>query len=433
MHAHRIAILGLWHLGETYSACLAEIGHTVTGIDVDPLLIENLNNSVPPLEEPGLRELLERNREAGRLSYTTDMSVVASHDVVWIAFDTPVDDHDDVDLSIVLSALDRAIPYLQGGVTIAASSQLPAGTSRQIADRIRSARPDLTFHYFYSPENLRLGDAVSGFMGPGRIVIGADTPAALQVAGELFEPLNAKMATMSAASAEMAKHAMNAWLATSISFTNDIADVCEQVGADVEEVIRALKSEPRVGEKAFLFAGLGFSGGTLGRDLRALSHAAEKHGLSIPVIESAYRKNLSRDSIVVTRLRKEWGSLDRKVIALLGVTYKAGTSTLRRSQPLAIEASLRSVGALTRLSDPLAIPEEVAALSPSLFFREPYSAVEGADIALVMTPTRDYRNLDFARLARSMKTPLLFDTCNILVPAEEKIRSSGLRYLRIGV
>ncbi len=429
---YKIAVVGLWHLGEVYSACLAELGHTVIGIAEDSALVANFQKNIPPLAEPRLAELLESNQKSGRLSYTADYSKVKECNVVWFTFDTPVDDEDEVNLSPVWDALQKAIPHLENGVVVAVSSQLPVGTSKQIIEKIKAARPELQFSYFYSPENLRLGDAVRCFMEPGRIVIGADSRGALDAANNIFSKLNAEIITMKTASAEMAKHAMNAWLATSISFTNDIADICERNGADVEDVVRALKAEPRVGPKAYLFAGLGFSGGTLGRDLKALLAAARHDRIELPIVSGAYVKNRNRNDIVLARLRQCFGEVQGKTIAIFGITYKPGTPTLRRSQPLEIEAELRAAGAVLRLSDPLAVAEEVAARTPSPLFRDPYEAAQGADAALVLTPDPKLRDLDFLKLKTVMRTPVLFDAQNILISKEADIKSAGFTYLSIG-
>lgn len=429
---HKIAVIGLWHLGEIYSVCFAELGHTVVGISEETAVVENLRKGIPPLPEPKLGELLESNQKAGRLSYATNWEKVRDADIVWLTFDTPVDDNDEVDISVVLEALEKATPHLKDGVVLAVSSQLPVGTSAKLCERVRAARPELRFSYFYSPENLRLGDAVRCFMEPGRIVVGADSPEALGVAKNVFAKLNVEIISMTPASAEMAKHAMNSWLAMSISFTNDLADVCEAVGADVEDVIKALKSEPRVGGKAFLFPGLGFSGGTLGRDLKALLAIAREKKIELPVIAAIYAKNQYRSVIVLNRLEKQFGSVKKRTIGIFGVTYKSGTPTLRRSQPLEIEAQLRGAGASLRLYDPLAIPEEVAARTPSPFFRDPYEAARDTEIVLVLSPDPKLRELDFKKLKSVMKAPVIFDAQNILVSKEAEIRSAGFTYFSIG-
>ncbi|MBI2623057.1 MAG: UDP-glucose/GDP-mannose dehydrogenase family protein [Candidatus Liptonbacteria bacterium] len=428
----KIGVIGLWHLGEVYSAGFAELGHTVVGISEDAGVIENFDRNVPPLAEPRLAELIAKHRAAGRLAYTTRWDSLSGCDVVWLAFDTPVDERDDADVSVIMGAVKKAIPRLQHGVLLGASSQLPVGTSKRICDMIRTTRPELKFEYVYVPENLRLGDAVRGFLEPERLVIGADTPEALARARALFAPLNANIVSVSVPSAELGKHAMNAFLAACISFANDIADVSEKVGGDVEDVMRVLKSDPRVGPKAYLFAGLGFSGGTLARDLTALIRTGEREHISLPVIQGVLEKNRTRNLLVKTRLEEQWGSVQGKVLALFGLTYKGGTPTLRRSQALEVEKMLREAGATLRLYDSLASEEEVRAATPSPFWRDPYVAAEGADAALVMTPSREFKMLDFAKLKSVMRIPVLFDTQNVLCDKEKDIKAAGITYLSIG-
>jgi len=429
---HTIGVVGLWHLGEIYSAGLAELGSTVIGIDTDASVVSNLKNGVPPLTEPKLAELISSNQKTGRLSFSTDFSRLRECDIAWVTPDTPVNDDDEVQMEVVFSLIEAMTPHLKDGVLFVVSSQIPVGTSEKIVALIKELSPEVTFAYAYSPENLRLGDAVACFLNPGRIVVGTDSKEAVATLEEVFKPTGAAIVTMSPESAEMTKHALNAHLAMSISFTNDIADLCEAYGASVEEVIGALKSDPRVGPRAYLFAGLGFSGGTLGRDLKAMLNAAAARAIQLPVIESVFAKNRGRSVVVTSRLQKELGMLPGKTVTLLGVTYKAGTSTLRRSQPLEIEKRLRTEGMATRLYDPLAKPDEVAVVTTSFFSNDPYVAAEGADALLIMTPSKDFQMLDFKKLKGVMAGTLLFDTCNILWNKREEIRSLGLTYICVG-
>lgn len=430
--SYKIGVVGLWHLGEVYSAGLAELGHSVIGIDENEEVIRNLNNNIPPLAEPKLAELIASNRAISRLSYSSDFTEIEGCNAVWITFDTPVNDDDEVQLDVISHSLERIIPHLQSGVLFVVSSQIPIGTSQKIVATIKEMRPEIVFYYAYSPENLRLGDAVGCFMNPGRIVVGAERNESLMKIKEIFSPLNAEMIAMTPASAEMTKHALNAFLATSISFTNDIADLCERYDADVEEVIKALRSDPRIGPRAYLFAGLGFSGGTLGRDLKAMMKAGDASGIKVPVIESVFLKNKSRNAMVGEKLIKELGDIKGKTFALFGITYKSGTSTLRRSQPLEIEKILREKGVILRLYDPMAKAEEVAAATPSFFSNDPYEIARGAEGILIMTPSKDFNNLDFLKLRAVMKGTLLFDTCNILWGERSEIRSAGFNYMCIG-
>jgi UDPglucose 6-dehydrogenase len=430
--SHKIAVVGLWHLGEVYSVCLAELGHTVLGVSEDKQVMENLLEDIPPLAEPKLAEMIAANRAAGRLSYSSDPAAIKESDVVWITFDTPVNDDDEADVGPIFDAIEKIAPHLRNGVFLVVSSQIPVGTSQKIISAVKKLCPSLEFDYAYSPENLRLGDAVRCFMEPGRVIVGSDSEQGIATFKEVLSGLNAEIIQMSPASAEMVKHALNGFLATSISFMNDIADLCEEYGADAEAVARALKSYPRIGPKAYLFAGLGFSGGTLGRDLKAMMNAGAAARVEVPVVASVFLKNKSRNATVQKRLEKEIGTIKGKTFAMFGVTYKAGTSTLRRSQPLEVEALARAQGATFRLYDAWAKAAEVAEITSSPFFSDPYTAAEGADGILIMTPWKGFGDLDFKKLRAAVKGGLFFDTCNILFDKEEEIRQAGFTYISVG-
>ena len=431
--SYSIAVLGLWHLGEIYSAGLAELGHHVCGVSDDKQVVSDFMKSAPPLPEPGLEALLLKNISAGRLSYTGDFKEIKNSNVIWITHDTPIDDNDNADTSVIFESLKKVLPYAQDGVLMVVTSQIPVGTSKEIKKYIRERRPDLKYGYVYSPENLRLGDAVNCFLKPSRVVIGADAEEDLKKAEEIFLGLNTEILKMSTASAEMSKHALNAFLATSISFMGDIADICEKVGADVLDVTRALRSDPRVGQKAPLEAGLGFSGGTLARDLKALYVTAKNHGIEAPVIESILEKNFKRKDIVIRRLEEHLGTLKGKTITILGLTYKPGTRTLRRSVALEIEQDMRRSGALLRLHDPQALPEESAQYTNSVFYRDTKQAAAGAHALVLITPWPEFRTLEFEKLGARMKPPaVFFDTCNFLYAQRDAILRSGFTYISVG-
>ena len=433
MAAYSIAVFGLWHLGEVYSTGLAELGYTVVGIADDEELIRNFSQDIPPLPEPGVAELLAKHRASGRLRYTTDIAAIRDCNVLWFTFDTPVDENDDVDLGVIYRALDAAVPHLKDGVLIVATSQRPVGTSKAIKARIAAAQPGLKFGYVYTPENLRLGEAVRCFSEPGRIIVGAETPEELATITEIFAPLKTEILAMAPASAEMAKHAVNAFLATSLSFINDIADVCEVVGANVLDVARALRSEPRIGPKAYLDAGLGFSGGTLGRDLKVLIKLAHDNSIEPSVAETVFMKNNVRKDVIERHLAEALGGLTGKTVAVFGLTYKAGTRTLRRSRALEVAGDVSRAGASLRLHDPAVVPAELPAISGAAFFADPYEAAHGADAILLMTPWPEFRSLDFAKLGSAARPgALFFDTSNFLAANESAIRGAGFRYRGVG-
>ena len=433
MANYKIGVIGLWHLGEIYAAGLASLGHSVAGISEDEKVIADLNRGIPPLPEPHLAELIKESGQAGRLSFTTDVAAVKDCNVVWFTFDTPVNDKDESDLAPIRGMLKKTIPHLANDVLIVLSSQLPVGTSRSIEASIKKARPSLKFHLVYSPENLRLGDAVNCFLKPERVVVGAADEEGAKRMEDIFRKTGAQIVKMSPASAEMAKHALNSFLATSISFINDIADACDEAGADVLDVIKALRSDPRIGERAALNAGLGFSGGTLGRDLISLSRFAKAHGAKLPVIEHVFAKNASRPEMLVARLSRALGGLKGKRIALYGLTYKPGTTTLRRSRSLEVAALLTKKGALLSLSDPHVPLEDIPRIKGATAIQDPVMAAKGAQALVFLTPWPDFKDLDFAALAKQARTrAVLLDSANFLAPKEPLIKQSGFRYYGIG-
>ena len=430
---HKIAVLGLWHLGEICSAGLAHLGHNVVGISNDKTVVENFLNGKPPLAEPRLEELIKNGLEAGLLTYSRDVTKVNNCDVVWLTFDTPVNDRDESNVKPILSCIREITPHLQDDCLVAVSSQIPAGTSATIVKLIRQLRPNLEFHYVYSPENLRLGEAVECFLNPGRIVVGANGDEGFERIKSIFGGIQADLVRMSPASAEMAKHALNSFLATSISFINDIADTCEKVGADISDVTKALRSDKRIGQHAFLNPGFGFSGGTLGRDLVALKAIARTHRADMPVIESVLKKNQQRPQSLVRRLHSLLGGLAKKHITIFGLTYKAGTSTLRRSRSLEIASLLGRKGALLSLCDPHIIPEELPRLRNAKFIADPYASVKQADALLFLTPWKDFKDFNFARFAQNARPhAVVFDASNCLSEKESNITEQGLRYFRVG-
>jgi UDPglucose 6-dehydrogenase len=431
--SHKIAVIGLWHLGEICSAGLAHLGHNVVGISDDRIVVEDFLNGKPPLAEPRLEELIKNGLEAGLLTFSRDVKKVKDCDIVWLTFDTPVNDRDESDVKPILSCIREVTPHLQNRCLVAVSSQIPAGTSAAIVKLIRKLRPDLNFHYVYSPENLRLGEAVECFLNPGRIVIGADDDEGFKRMKSIFGGIQADLVRMSPASAEMAKHALNSFLATSISFINDIADTCEKVGADVSDVTKALRSDKRIGQHAFLNPGFGFSGGTLGRDLVALKAIARTHRSELPVIESVLKKNQRRPQSLVQRLNSLLGGLAKKRITIFGLTYKAGTSTLRRSRSLEIASLLIKRGAVLNLCDPHIIPEELPRLKNARFIADPYASVKQVDALLFLTPWKDFKELNFATFAQNARPhAVVFDASNCLAEKESYIAEQGLRYFRVG-
>ena len=432
----KIGVLGLWHLGSVYSACLAELGHYVIGISDDRATVDALRRRRPSVAEPQLVGLITKNQKRRTLVYDSDFSVLGQCDVVWVAIDTPVDENDQAQIQPVFDYAQKAARYFRADVLLVVSSQLSVGMSQKIVDSVKKWRPGLRFFYAYVPENLRLGEAVHSFFEPGRIVIGSDHLESIKRVQAVFRDIKTDFLPMRVASAEMTKHALNSFLATSLSFIYDIADVCEKTGADIVEVARALRSDARIGHGAYLDASIGFSGGTLARDLSFLVAAAKRNKISVPVIRAVLEKNRRRRILVIDRLASHVGDLRRANVAILGLTYKSGTNTLRRSLALEIAADLYRRGAKLALCDPAVDAEELKQCLADTHFsfsKNWQTTVKGCQAALVVTPWPTLRAIDFRVMQKHMKTPaVLLDARNFFSMRQAQAESAGLMYLGIG-
>src|SRR5260221_2759571 len=287
----KICVFGLWHLGSVTAACLAEAGLKTVGLDFDNPTVAKLRDGISPLFEPGLEDLIRASLAAGTLSFRDDPAAVEDADLVWVTFDTPVNDEDRADRAFVPGGVERLFPHLQNGVVVLISSQLPVGSTRALAERFAAVANGRCVSFAYSPENLRLGQALEVFKNPGRIVIGTADDHSCKVIGGVCGRFADHLIWTSIESAEMVKHALNAFLATCVTFINEVASVCERVGADASEVEVALRSEPRIGQKAYIRPGAAFAGGTLARDVRFLTGLGGKLGLSLPLLSGILPSN----------------------------------------------------------------------------------------------------------------------------------------------
>ncbi len=378
----KVCVFGLWHLGTVTAACLASIGHDVVGLDDQKETIERLSRGEPTIYEPGLPELVRAGIWAGRLRFTTDPAVALDGaGVVWVTFDTPVDDEDRADVEFVMSRVESVLKKVANGAVVIVSSQLPVGSVR----RLEASRRGVAFAC--SPENLRLGKAIDAFLEPDRIVVGTRSEQTRRVIEKLLGPIKAPIEWMSVESAEMTKHAINAFLATSIAFINEIATVCEATGADAKEVARGLKGDARIGPRAYLSPGGAFAGGTLARDLEFL----RAHG-DLPLISSVKASNDRHKSWTLTKLVTVLGTVRGKRIAIWGLTYKPGTDTLRRSAAVELCRSLLAEGAQVRAHDPAVrtLPADLDVMVCS----SPAAAVEGANALVIATEWPQYRDAE---------------------------------------
>jgi len=423
----RVCVVGMWHLGIVTAACLAQADHEVICFDFDKEVIENLKKGRLPVFEPGLQDLFDKATKKKSISFSNNLkNIIPKSDYIYIAFDTPVDNQDKIDLSIIHESVDKIIPLISSRGLIVISSQIPVGTSRKIVEKIRKARKKN--EVCYSPENLRLGDAIKSFLEPERIVIGLSSVSAKQKAENLFSQINASKIWMNLESAEMTKHAMNAYLSTLISFSGEISNICERVGANAIDVMSALKAEKRVSPFAPIMPGLGFGGGTLARDVQILRETGFQNKVKTEVLDAVFSANIHRMQYVADKLEMLLGTLDKKKIAFFGLVYKAGTNTLRRSLTLQIIDQIKNKNVSISAYDPM-IREKIKGYNIEIC-KSPAEAVEGADVLVIMTDWEEFKKINYHSLTKSMRNRIVFDTKSIL--DSSKFNESGLKYCGIG-
>ena len=426
----KICVLGLWHLGTVTAACLASGGHRVTGLDFDEAVIASLRNGTPPLFEPGLEELVRKGLASGGLDFSADPAEARQGaQVIWVAYDTPVDEEDHADVEYVVERVARLFPYLESGQEVLISSQLPVGTSKALQTMFSQVRPDADVSFSYSPENLRLGKAISVFTQPDRVVIGVRREKSRMVFAELLAPFTDHIEWMSVESAEMTKHALNAFLATSVTFINEIAAICEHVGADAKEVERGLKSESRIGPKAYLGPGGAFAGGTLARDIAFLTKIGQQNGLPMYLVPAVRASNDAHKNWPRRRLVELLGDLRGKTIAVWGLTYKPGTDTLRRSSAIELCRWLLDQGARVQAHDP-AVKTLPAEYNDINLCGSPLEAVEDADALVMATEWPDYRALSISETLAKMRSPIILDANRFLAGSMEA--APEVTYVTVG-
>ena len=425
-----VCVLGIRHLGTVTAACLASAGHRVTGLDFDPDVVALLSAGKPPIFEPGVDDLVRAGLATSQLAFTTDPRSAGEAEVVWIAYDTPVDDEDRADVEYVVERAGRLFPLLKNGALVLTSSQIPVGTTRRLEQEFAAQSAGRTVLFAYSPENLRLGKAISVFTHPDRVVAGVRSPVARERVAILLKPFTDRIEWMSVESAEMTKHALNAFLATSVTFINEIAALCEQVGADAAEVERALKSESRIGPKAYLSPGGAFAGGTLARDVMFLSQLGRTHHVSTSLLSSVKESNDAHRQWAQRRLEQCLGGVEGKTVAVWGLTYKPGTDTLRRSSAVELCQWLHAHGAAVRAHDPVVtqLPDDLAACFEAA--GSALAAADGASALVVATAWPEYRDVTADELAGRMTRRLVLDANRFL--AETLGRNSDIEYVSVG-
>jgi len=429
----RIVMIGTGYVGLVSGACLSEFGHDVVCVDTDTAKIDMLKNGGIPIYEPGLDEVVGANVKAGRLSFELDLKkVVPNADAVFIAVGTPTrrgDGH--ADLSYVFAASEEIAKHLSGYTVIVNKSTVPVGTNRKVEDIIRKARPDADFDVASNPEFLREGSAVDDFRRPDRVVVGCDTDRARDVMKEVYRPLylnETPILFTSRETSELIKYASNAFLAVKITFINEMANLCEKVGGDVQDVARGMGLDGRIGNK-FLHAGPGYGGACFPKDTLALLKTAQEYGAPTRIVEAVVGINSARKQDMAERIERAFGGVAGKTVAVLGLTFKPNTDDMRDAPSLVIVPYLQSKGARIRAFDPQGAKEAKTRLNLDLC-KDAYDALEGADGVAILTEWNEFRALDMNRVKSLLKRPLMVDLRNIYRPAQMK--AAGFDYSSVG-
>ena len=419
-----VCVYGLYHLGSVTAACVAEAGFTVVGVDEDTSVIEEVSNGKLPLFERGLAELISEGIQRQKLSFSSDLKAVEKANVVWVTYDTPVDDDDCADTDYVMSRIMRLYPYLKEGCVVLVSSQLPVGSLDALEKDYSAHYPQKPIHFACSPENLRLGSAIAAFKTQARIVVGCSVEAK-SILEPLFAPFCSTIHWMSHTSAEMTKHAVNSYLAMCVAWTNELATLCEQTGADARQVEKALRDEPRIGPKAYVRAGASFGGGTLARDVRFL----EALNPTLPLLASILPSNEKHADWPVNYLQRHLGDLAGKMIAVLGLAYKPDTSSMRRSMSIRWCEKLLMLGAKIQAYDPQIdswpdVPKGMVLCADAL------DALHRADALIIGTEWDIFKTLNAADVKTQMLRPLVLDQGRFL--EEVFAQDASVHYVTVG-
>ena len=440
----KVVVIGTGYVGLVTGTCFAEMGNEVVCVDINQAKIDGLRNGVIPIYEPGLEDLVERNTREGRLSFSTSLSEALPGAVAcFIAVGTPSGKNGEADLSHVLSVAKSIGEHIEEYLVVVDKSTVPVGTAEQAADAIAQAQTargtQVPFDVVSNPEFLAEGAAIDDFMRPDRVIVGTDSERAVEILSELYAPFcrsEDKLLVMGIRDAEMTKYAANAMLATRISFMNEIANICEHLGVDVEMVRRGIGSDSRIG-KLFLYPGCGYGGSCFPKDVKALVHTAEQAGFEPTVLHAVEARNMAQKRILFEKLTKHIGALRGKTIALWGLAFKPGTDDMREAPSLVLIEQLLSAGARVRAFDPVASQTAVVAMAEAglnmnavEIVTDQYDALVGASALVLVTEWKQFRQPDFQRIAQALGKGLIVDGRNQYDPAT--VKRFGLSYAGIG-
>ncbi len=426
-----ICVIGVGYVGLVTGACLADLGNSVVCLNRNKQKSDSLKEGVLPIFEPGLEEIVRRNYEAGRLDFTTSYEeALRDAEFTFIAVGTPSGSEGEADLSHVTQAAEGIATRLKSPVIIVNKSTVPIGTGDWVADIINEHKLDnVEFAVVSNPEFLREGSGVYDFMNPDRIVLGSTDRKAAEKVAELYSPLQAEIIITDLRTAEMIKYASNCFLATKISFINEMANICEAIGADVREVARGMGSDKRIGQ-AFLSAGVGWGGSCFPKDVKALAHIAATHGAHPQMLRAVMEINYDQRKRAIQKLRELLGTFRGKIIGFLGLSFKPNTDDMRDAPSIEIIHMLQHEGAQIRAYDPVAMENAKSILHNVEYCDTPYAVAQDADALVLVTEWNEFKHLDMARVVASMRQPVLFDGRNIYEP--EKMCALGFTYRAIG-
>ncbi|HEX6792015.1 MAG TPA: UDP-glucose/GDP-mannose dehydrogenase family protein [Candidatus Krumholzibacteria bacterium] len=431
----KICMIGTGYVGLVSGACLADFGHHVTCVDIDGERIDRLEQGEIPIYEPGLKDVVQRNVEAERLYFTKNLAAaVKDADVVFIAVGTPSAADGSTDLTYVLEASRDVAKHLAGYTVVVQKSTAPVGTARKVHAILSESKPKGTeFDVVSNPEFLREGSAVGDFLEPDRVVIGVASARSADVMREVYRPLyerDTPIVITSLESAEMIKYAANAFLATKISFINEMAHICELAGANIDEVAKGMGYDPRIGNK-FLHPGIGYGGSCLPKDVSSLIHCAREHGYDAPLVSAAHAINYGLVDRAMEKLVRALGEINGKSIGLLGLAFKPNTDDLREAPALRLVHELLKAGARVKVFDPVAMENFRKLIkAPVEYGRNVYEMAEGCDALMLVTEWNQFREMDFARLKQAMRGDVFIDCRNVYTP--ERIAARGFKYDSFG-
>lgn len=433
----KISVIGTGYVGLVSGTCFAEIGHEVTCIDIDPKKIAMLKNGESPIYEPGLNDLLQRNIKSGRLHFSTDLSSIKNSKSIFLAVGTPSGDDGSADLSYLFKAAQDVAKEISNDAIIVIKSTVPVGTCLKVKELV-AATTDKNFHIVNNPEFLKEGSAIEDFMRPDRVVIGHNDEYAANAMNELYEPLVKQgnpIYMMSNLSAEMTKYAANCFLATKISFINDIARLCDTVGADINEVRKGISSDQRIGSH-FLYPGPGYGGSCFPKDVKALLYTAKQYGTNLRIVEATEDVNDDQKKYMFEKIKKHFGSdIKGKIFGMWGVAFKANTDDVRESPAISMVNALVEAGAKVNFFDPVATENFYKVIDSKNHdslkdFPNKYDCLNGADALITMTEWREFSFPDFDEVKSRLNSPVIFDGRNLF--KTDKVKNYGFTYYAIG-